>query len=127
MWSGRHDSLGRRSQLLSKLALENLKKSYPNLFEKLLEVVNLTRALQFKYQYMGCLIMNEDPSYYAPNFVQGSVLRLYKKEVQKLKEDLDCDVLKQTFIDFRETGYAKISLLVLGMTPESLTGASIIQ
>lgn len=111
----------------TKEALDTLKKSYPDLFEKLVDVVNLTRALQFKYQYMGCLIMDEDPSYYAPNFVQGSVLRLYKKEVQKLKEDLDCHVLKQTFNDFRETGYAKISQLILGTTPESLTGASIIQ
>lgn len=111
----------------TKEALENLKKSYPDLFEKLVDVVNLTRALQFKYQYMGCLIMDEDPSYYAPNFVQGSVLRLYKKEVQKLKEDRDSHILKQTFTEFKETGYSNISLLVLGLTPESLVGATIIQ
>ncbi|RFU60443.1 hypothetical protein [Peribacillus glennii] len=111
----------------TKNAIENLKTSYPVLFEKLVDVVNLTRALQFKYQYMGCLIMDEDPNYYAPNFVQGSVLRLYKKEVQKLKEDLDSPVLKQTFHDFRDTGYANISLLILGMAPEALVGANIIQ
>ena len=111
----------------TKGAIEKLKKDYPDLFEKLLDVVNLTRAFQFKYHYMGCLIMDEDPGQYKPNFVYGSVLRLYKKELQKLKDDSDFQVLKQTFSEFRNTGYAKISLLVLGMTPESLVGASSIK
>ena len=33
--------------------LEKIKNSYPELFNKLLHVVGLTRAFQFKYQYMG--------------------------------------------------------------------------
>ncbi|TDL66228.1 hypothetical protein QNH48_02070 [Neobacillus sp. YX16] len=111
----------------TKDALEKLKKDYPNLFEKLLDMVNLTRAFQFKYNYMGCLFMDEDPGQYTPNFVYGSVLRLYKKELQKLKDDHESQVLKQTFSEFRNTGYAKISLLVLGMSPESLVGASSIR
>ena len=111
----------------TKSALEKLKGDYPSLFEKLLDTVNLTRAIQFKYHYMGCLIMDEDPGQYKPNFVYGSVLRLYKKELQKLKDDSDFQVLKQTFSEFRNTGYAKISLLVLGMTPESLLGPSSIR
>ncbi|MCM2536181.1 hypothetical protein NDK43_32795 [Neobacillus pocheonensis] len=108
-------------------ALDNLKKDYPNLFDKLLDMVNLTRAFQFKYQYMGCLIMGEDPGENTPNYVYGSVLRLYKKELQKLKDDLDSEVLKQFLTKFRGTGFAKISQLVLGMTPESLVGASSIR
>ncbi|MDQ0201573.1 hypothetical protein [Neobacillus ginsengisoli] len=108
-------------------ALENLKKDYPALFEKLLDMVNLTRAFQFKYNYMGCLIMDEDPGEYKPNFVYGSVLRLYKKELQKLKDDLDSQILKQFLTKFRSTDFAKISQLVLGMTPESLVGASSIR
>ncbi|WML49512.1 hypothetical protein RCG23_05855 [Neobacillus sp. PS3-34] len=111
----------------TKEAIEKLKKDYPNLFEKLLDIVNLTRAFQFKYQYMGCLIMNEDPGQNAPNFVYGSVLRLYKKELQKLKDAQDSEVLKQIFSEFRNTGYAKISLLILGMKPESLVGSSSIR
>jgi hypothetical protein len=111
----------------TKDALEKLKKDYPNLFEKLLDMVNLTRAFQFKYNYMGCLFMDEDPGQYTPNFVYGSVLRLYKKELQKLKDHHESQVLKQTFSEFRNTGYAKISLLVLGMSPESLVGASSIR
>lgn len=108
-------------------ALDNLKKDYPNLFDKLLDMVNLTRAFQFKYQYMGCLIMGEDPGENTPNYVYGSVLRLYKKELQKLKDDLDSEVLKQFLTKFKGTGFAKICQLVLGMTPESLVGASSIR
>jgi hypothetical protein len=108
-------------------ALEKLKKDYPDLFEKLLDMVFLTRAFQFKYHYLGCLIMNEDPGAYTPEFAYGSVLKLYKKELQKLKDDLNFPVLKQTFSEYRNTGYSKISQLVLGMTPESLVGASIIK
>jgi hypothetical protein len=107
-----------------KKALDQLENSYPALFEKMVHVMNLTRALQMKYQYMGCLIMDEDPSDCLPNLPQGSVLRLYKKEVTSLKNDADAYIMKQTFTSFKETGYAKISLLALGRTPESLVGAS---
>jgi hypothetical protein len=111
----------------ANVALEKFQKDYPNLFKKLLDIVNLTRAFQFKYQYMGCLIMDEDPGQNTPNFVYGSVLRLYKKELQKLKDDQNSQVLKQTFSEIKNIGYAKISLLVSGMTPESLVGASSIK
>ncbi|KIL45056.1 hypothetical protein [Jeotgalibacillus soli] len=108
-------------------ALEKFKKDYPNLFDKLLDMVNLTRALQFKYHYLGCLIMNENPGANTPKFVYRSVLRLFKKEVQKLKDDRDFQVLKQTFSEHKSIGYSKISLLLLEMTPESLVGTSSIK
>lgn len=111
----------------AKDTIENIKKEYPNLFEKLLDIVNLTRAFQFKYHYMGSLFMDEDPGQYTPNFVYGSVLRLYKKELQKVKDDPNADVLKQLFSEFKHTGYAKLSLLALGKGPESLLGASSIR
>ncbi|OLN23646.1 hypothetical protein BTO30_03500 [Domibacillus antri] len=108
----------------AKRALDQLEHSYPSLFEKMVHVINLTRALQVKYQYMGCLIMDEDPSDCLPNLPHGSVLHLYKKEVQTLKNDMDVIALKQTFASFKEAGYAKISLLAIGRTPESLIGPS---
>lgn len=111
----------------TKVALEKLKKDYPDLFQKLLDMVFLTRAFQFKYHYLGCLIMNEDPGPNTPKFANGSVLKVYKRELQKLKDDLDFPVLKQTFSEYKSTGYSKISQLVLGTTPESLVGASIIK
>lgn len=111
----------------TKVALEKLKKDYPDLFQKLLDMVFLTRAFQFKYHYLGCLIMNEDPGANTPKFANSSVLKVYKRELQKLKDDLDFPVLKQTFSEYKSTGYSKISQLVLGTTPESLVGASIIK
>ncbi|MCQ6279614.1 hypothetical protein [Bacillus sp. EB600] len=112
----------------AKIAMENMRREYPALFEKLLDLINLTRALQFKYYYMGCLIMEKDPGEYKPNFVYGSVHRLYKKELQKLKEDQDFQVLKQIFSDLSSSAdYSKICLLVRGMAPESLIGLSSIR
>lgn len=111
----------------AKKAIEQLKHTYPDLFDKVVHVTGLTRALQLKYQYMGCLIMEEDSADCLPNIPYSSVLRLYKKEVQILKNDEHIDALKQLFISFKETGYAKISLLALGRSPESLVGASSIK
>ncbi|MEB2490891.1 hypothetical protein P9443_22735 [Peribacillus frigoritolerans] len=111
----------------SEAALEKIKYSYPELFNKLLHVVALTRALQFKYQFMGTLIMDENHNEYTPEFVMPSVIELYIEEVQKLKDDPNIQVLLQTFSQSKNIGYAKISMLVLGKSPESLLGASCIK
>jgi hypothetical protein len=108
----------------SSRALEELKKDYPDLFVKFLDVVNLTRAFQFKYHYLGALLLDKDPGEDKPNFVYGSVLRLYKREVQKLKDDADFQVLKQFFIQSQNKDCTKICLLALGATPDSLVGTS---
>lgn len=110
----------------AQTALNQLEESRPELFEKFMDVINLTRAMQLKYQYMGCLIMNEEPGNAEPQFVTGSVIRLYKKEMQKLKDDKDIHELRKVFIEFEHTGYARLSLLALGRTPESLAGSSAI-
>ncbi|MEH7612336.1 hypothetical protein [Gottfriedia acidiceleris] len=111
----------------TKETLEKLKFEYPNLFEKLLYMVNLTRAFQFKYHFLGCLIMDEDPSQYTPKFVEDSVLKLYKKELKNLLNDPDFQELKRTFSENKNTGYSKISLLALDIKPESLLGPSSIK
>ena len=110
----------------AQTALNQLEESRPELFEKFMDVINLTRAMQLKYQYMGCLIMNAEPGNAEPQFITGSVIRLYKKEMQKLKDDKDIHELRKVFIEFEHTGYARLSLLALGRTPESLAGSSAI-
>ncbi|MBD7966390.1 hypothetical protein [Fictibacillus norfolkensis] len=107
-------------------ALNKLEQSYPELFEKLIHVIQLTRTMQLKYQYMGCLIMNEDPENAKPQFVIGSVIRLYKKEIQRLTSDKDIDEVRKVFTEYNHTGYSRLSQLALGKTPESLTGSSAI-
>ncbi|MFF2501208.1 hypothetical protein [Peribacillus sp. NPDC058075] len=113
--------------MATEAALEKIKYSYPELFDKLLHVVALTRALQFKYQFMGTLLMDENPNEYTPEFVMPSVIGLYIEEVQKLKDDPNIQALLQTLSQNKNIGYAKISMLVLGKSPESLLGASSIK
>ncbi|PJN91520.1 hypothetical protein [Bacillus sp. mrc49] len=111
----------------TEAALWKIKYSYPELFNKLFHVVALTRTLQFKYHFMGTLLMDENYNEYTPEFVTPSVIDLYKEEVQKLKNDPDFHILLQIFTNSKNIGYAKISMLVLGKSPESLLGASTIK
>ncbi len=108
----------------AKKAIEKVKREYPILFEKLLDAVYLTRALQFKYHYMGCLLMDKDPGESEPTFAYSSVLRLYQTELQKLKDDVDFQILKQTISNISNSNFSKLCLLILGKKPESLVGVS---
>lgn len=111
----------------AKDSLEELGKNYPELFKKFLHMIHLTRALQFKYQYMGCLFMDEDPSEYAPISVPESVLNLYLSELQKLKDDVNSGELKEVFARFSNHEYGRICLLLLGSKLESLVGPDVIR
>ena len=111
----------------AELELENIKDVYPELFNKLLHVIGLTRACQFQYQYMGCLIMNENASEFAPEFIMPSVINLYKTEIQKLKADPNIHILQRAFSNYESIGYAKLSMLALGQSPESLIAGSYIK
>ncbi|RLQ94051.1 hypothetical protein [Falsibacillus albus] len=108
-------------------SLQALKGSEPELFGHFLHVVNLTRQLQFKYQYMGSLIANENPLRFHPKNVEDSVMALYHAEIEKLKAADANHTLRGLLKDHAEGGYAKISLLILGNPPESLVGFSIIK
>lgn len=111
----------------AEIELKKLKASHPELFKKLLHVVGLTRAFQFRYQYMGSLIMDEDATVFAPEFVMPSVIDLYTEEIQTLKADQNIYMLRRIFTSYESIGYAKLSMLVLGQSPESLIGASYIK
>ncbi|AOH53414.1 hypothetical protein ACQKGI_18750 [Peribacillus muralis] len=111
----------------TQAALMKIKYSYPELFNRLFHIVALTRALQFKYHFMGTILMDENHDEYTPEFVIPSVSNLYIEEVQKLKNDPDFQILLQIFSQSKNIGFAKISMLVLGKSPESLLGASTIK
>lgn len=112
----------------AKQALKDLKKDYPSLFEKFTDMVNLTRALEFKYYYMGRLLMDEDPSECSPHYVYHSVLRVYKRELKKLKEDPNFRNLRTLFFKYRNgIGYANLCLLGLDKNPETLVGPSVMK
>ncbi len=111
----------------AKDSLDQLKRNYPKLYAKFLHMIHLTRALQFKYQYMGSLFMDEDAHEYAPVYVPESVLNLYHSELQKLKDDPNAEELKRIFANFTNHEYGRICLLALGSKPESLVGPVVIR
>ncbi|MGE6379255.1 hypothetical protein [Peribacillus muralis] len=111
----------------TQAALMKIKYSYPELFNRLFHIVALTRALQFKYHFMGNILMDENHNEFTPEFVTPSVSNLYIEEVQKLKNAPDFQILLQVFSQSKNLGFAKISMLVLGKSPESLLGASTIK
>lgn len=108
-----------------KTKLETISQSKPELFQKWLHIVNLTRQFQFKYGYMGSLIMDLYAENTAPSNVKASVIDLYKAEVEKFKNDQNFILLKTIFDKFQSIGFTKISKLSLGQSPESMVGASI--
>jgi hypothetical protein len=63
----------------------------------------------------------------SPEFVRPSVIQLYQNEVQQLKKDAEFQTLKEIFARYQTIGFAKLSLLILGNKPESLSGAVVIK
>lgn len=106
----------------TKKASEQLKNNYPEAFEKLLHLISLTRQLQFRYQYMGCLLTGEDYSKYSPKHTRKSIINLYLQEVNNIKNVDNDAALKQFFSNNKECGYDNISKLVIGTSPEFLKG-----
>ncbi|MBD1381857.1 hypothetical protein [Metabacillus arenae] len=111
----------------AKEGLEELKQQHSELYELLLHVVSLTRQLQIKYGYVGSLLMDEDLTKYRPKFIRESILSLYQKEVQKLKDHPEINEVKETIKRHRNVSDSKLFLLALGAKPELLQGSTIIK
>ncbi|MFT8317738.1 MAG: hypothetical protein ABF651_05615 [Sporolactobacillus sp.] len=109
----------------AQAAIIAFKENYPNTFFRLLHLVNFTRQLQFKYEYLcGSLLGNEAyANRFAPHFVQRSIIDLYKNEIEKIhKHPEGLKALEQLIEDHKEIGYENICLLVRGKTPEEIKG-----
>ncbi|MGG3572456.1 hypothetical protein ABES25_00720 [Bacillus gobiensis] len=112
----------------TKLAVEEFKTAYPDLFDRFVHLIHLTRQLQFKFHYMGCLLLNVNPDKYSPKCIDEFVIDLYKKELSGLKNARGFSVLKQLLAEnYQEIGYANICKLALGEAPKSLIGASVVK
>jgi len=106
----------------AKEAVEQFRRTKPVLFQKFLNVVQLTRQLQYGYQYMGALLMEEDADKFQPQAQADYVLAVYKREIEQLKADSKVEELKQFLAANRQVSYAHLSKLALGMKPEGLIG-----
>lgn len=111
----------------AKSAIEELKATKPTLYKRFVHIIHLTRQMQFKFQYMGCLIMDEDPSKFRPKFLDDYVLIVYQNEIEKLKADNQVLELKQLLAVYKMVGYAKLCELVMGKNPEVLVGPAIVR
>lgn len=110
----------------AKMAIEHLGETKPSIYHKFLNIIELTRKLNFGYQYMGSLLMDEDPSEFKPVGKDDYVLSVYQKEIEELKKDEKFSELKQLLKEYEQVSYANISKLALGNPPRELAGPTVI-
>lgn len=111
----------------AKGAIETLKSTEPALFQKFMNSIRLTHQLQFGFQYMGCLITEEDPSKFCPTSQDEYVLSVYQREIKELKADSKFHDLKQLLANYKQISYANICKLAMGIDPKSLVGPTFIR
>ncbi|MYL44147.1 hypothetical protein GLV94_00675 [Virgibacillus halodenitrificans] len=110
----------------AKKDLETFKQTQPETYESFVGIVHLTRQLQFNYQYMGCLLMDEEPTQFRPQVQDDFVLQVFHKEVMKLKQDQAAKKLCNLLGTYRQIGYANLCKLIMGKSPNVLVGPQIV-
>ncbi|MGY0693903.1 hypothetical protein ACW2QC_14130 [Virgibacillus sp. FSP13] len=113
--------------LCAQREIENFKMAKPALFQKFMNAIHLTRQLQYGFQYLGCLILDENPSEFRPDAQDDYVLSVYQQEIEKLKEDSKAHDLKQLLSTYQQIGYGKICKLALGINPKVLVGPAVVR
>ena len=110
----------------AQIAIEKLQVTKPSIYKKFINIVKLTRQLHCGYQYMGSVIMDEDPSDFYPGSMDDYVLSVYQQEIEKLKTDDKFLELKHLLNKYKQISYANISKLALGENPQALVGPTLI-
>lgn len=110
----------------AKRAIASFRATKPEEYKQFKRIIQLTRQLQFNFQYMGCLIMDEDPTKYRPRVNDDYILNVYKREINKLKEDPKSQDIKALLGAYKQIGYGKICELILGKQPISLVGPAVV-
>lgn len=110
----------------AKIAIENLCATKPSIYQKFLNIIELTRRFNYGYEYMGSLLMDEDSSHFKPIAQDDYVLSVYHQEIDKLKNDPKFLEIKQLLKEYHPVSYANISKLALGENPIELAGPTVI-
>ena len=110
----------------AKNAMDNLSATKPSIYQQFLNIIELTRQLNFGYEYMGALIMDEDSSQFKPTAQDNYVLSIYHQEIEKIKKDEKFNEIKQLLKEYQQVSYANISKLALGRNPKELTGPTVV-
>jgi hypothetical protein len=111
----------------AQIAIEKLNVTKPSIYRKFINIIKLTRQLQFGYQYMGSLIMDEDQVKFNTMFQDDYVLSVYFREIENLKTDKKFLDLKQLLKTYKQLSYANISKLALGENPTALVGPTLVR
>jgi len=106
--------------------LDQLQRDYRELYEHLQHIVSLTRQLQIPYKYLGELLVRKEEAT-KPPFIRESVILLYQKEVNLLKEQKDFEKLLSILQRLEQVSYSQVFLLVLGAKPELIQVNTIIK
>ncbi|SFA95205.1 hypothetical protein SAMN04488072_104108 [Lentibacillus halodurans] len=110
-----------------KQAIERLKENEPVQYQQFKNVINLTRQLQYSFQYLGCLIMNDDPREFEPRLQDGYVLSIYKNEIENLKQKQPIDAVQELLAAYKRVSYDHICKLVLGENVDMLAGPMVVK
>lgn len=111
----------------AQMAFEKLNAAKPSIYRKFINIIKLTRQLQFGYQYMGALIMDEDTGEFNSTSKDDYVLSVYYREIENLKTDNRFLDLQQLLKNYKQLSYANISKLALGEKPEALVGPTLVR
>ncbi|PPA71079.1 hypothetical protein [Jeotgalibacillus proteolyticus] len=106
--------------------IDKLKAEKPEVHKKFTNIVYLTRQLQFNYQYMGCLLMDEESGDFCPGHQTDYVVNVYHNEIQKLKSNSKIEPVKQLLTEYKEMGYGNLCKLLIGENPRMLVGPKVV-
>lgn len=108
-------------------SIEAFRKNEPIIYKKVMHMIYLTRQLQFGYQYMGCLLMDENPDKFQPVIQDEYILSVYQQEIEKLKQDKMVHDLKQLLSSYKQISYYVMCQLMLGTNPKLLVGPTVVR
>lgn len=113
-----------------KLDLKTLREESPQLYEQLEYIASLTRQLSIHYKYLGLLMFsnnNEAIKNNRPILIRDSVLELYEREVEKVKQNNEFKFVNEMILKFQFVAYSQIFLIVLGAEPSFVFNNTIIK
>ncbi|WP_208586782.1 hypothetical protein [Gracilibacillus suaedae] len=108
-------------------AIRQLKTEHPAQFEQFRNIIMLTRQLQYSFQYLGCLLMDEETSDFLPEVKDSYVLSIYEREIDKIKQEHSMDKVQQLLANYKEASYDHICKLLLGKEIEMLIGPMVVR
>lgn len=104
--------------------LMQIQNEQPKLYQRLVELVQLTRQLSVDYQYFGKQLIGKSSHESAE--VPYHIIELYKREIDAFKENQESASVLEFFSANEGIGFRAICKLILGVKPEKLVGPEVL-